>query len=649
MVTRSSCGSVSILWTRTVRLLCFLCSCSCVAGASSRAELDGPATAPDRPPVVPRRTIIFSYDRRDDEEIPFLPGFRRVNSLYAERHEDYEYRFYQSSSFDDLVPPTWIKVFLANAIFEEVLLGKQATGAASCRAADTSSSSSSPNIKKVRKTPTSTPPAAHAVDAETVAKIRETVTTKAGTYVTTNSKRTSGASSSSCLAATETGTRTTSVAIATSKNDIQVLFLDSDAVWHAHDVRLEELFPESMAPDYGFVVGPSDADGRSLFLPHTNSFLARGERGFQLLRYWKQHYLESVRKLWFVFAKNHGDGSETEMSVAPPQKWEPAPDPSSAGEATLLHQRQDSEIRARELQWKCFYDPAARRRKTAANVGSEVGVDELASSTTGTGSKAAPTTTTTTCSYPYYGYDPLSLLLLMKRFPDGFAVLPWSRLNNYFPWTVGVRRMTSRMLGRRNGEQEIHYLTLEHDDNGLLVPASSPSSSSTCAVGAASSGHHKSIFDRPWIDGPQNLNFQTPLLSAGTGGDGFASTRSFFSTSVGPFASSSSLSPAKKMQSLSHNLEMKKITAEYNGRKTVARYVGTTRKQAEVVDQYSHLPVPRRDWVLCSHFHWKDRAWAANEQRLGFRSFLYLAFAAEYMGRYWPQIPFYREKKVLLQ
>ncbi|CAD7954886.1 unnamed protein product, partial [Amoebophrya sp. A25] len=461
--------------------LLFLVTIVAAAGASS---------ASTRP-----RTIIFCYDRRSEEEIPFSRGFRTVNKLYAHRH-GYEYRFYTHSAFDDQVTPTWVKVFLGYEILEKEFGGAD------------------------------------------------------GKY----------------------------------DDNFQLLFLDTDAVWHAHDVKLETLFPKSMAPDYGFVVGPSDLQGQSLLLPHTNAWLARGKRGREILKQWRDSYwTHGVVAMW----QNEFLGTETKTSETGAEH---------AWECTLKRDREQQD-----------------RRKT--------------------------------CVYPYYGYDPFSLLVLIGKAAvyskqdleeqvrfDGFHILPWSRLNNYFPWNVGVREMsTSAGSGTGNEENareqdegeeataaKDFFLTLEHDDSTEVemrraaysafkqatdVPGrdvvsrisissfvnkqttSSSSTSTTKAVAGATS------YDRPIIDGPQKL--------------------SYFSL------------PRTERERRQELLQQKDLTREYNARKTIRK-----------------LSSRANSWVLCSHFHWKDRAWSKGINRMGFPSFVYLSFAEEYMGRFWKDVPF---------
>jgi len=294
-----------------------------------------------------RRTIIFSYDGRSLDEAPFLQGFREVNSVYAFRH-GYEYRFLLQSRYEEAMAPTWIKVFLGYDLLVSEFGG-----------------------------------CGHQAEAELEHIIGEDM------YYSQVKKREAIILDKSLAPGSEEVNNNADLC----DNDFQLMFLDSDAVWHAHDVELEALFPIEMEPNgWGLVAAPSDSHGISIVVPHTNAWIIRGSKGREILRKWRKQYLY-VRHMWKPL-------------------WD---EPRTC---------------SGELKWEC---------------------------TNYVRNATGETVLTSPCVYPYLGYDPLSLMSLIAESVvdvdtseekqsdsellqfSGFEMLPWSRLNSNYPWTMGIR------------------------------------------------------------------------------------------------------------------------------------------------------------------------------------------------------------------
>ena len=90
-----------------------------VATFANQATDDRPATCADRP-----RGAVLSYDGRADALTPWAPAFRRVNKAYATRH-NYAYFFLETSKYEGVVPPYWVKIFEAYDVVQR-LFGEDA-------------------------------------------------------------------------------------------------------------------------------------------------------------------------------------------------------------------------------------------------------------------------------------------------------------------------------------------------------------------------------------------------------------------------------------------------------------------------------------------------------------------------------------------
>jgi len=95
-------------------------------------------------------------------------------------------------------------------------------------------------------------------------------------------------------------------------DNLVLAHLDSDAVWHAHEVPFEyvfyendqvksEFYTEDAARNLkkgGLATAPSDDMGKSSLILHSSTWIALGERGFTVLKEWRDLYFKGADVLW---------------------------------------------------------------------------------------------------------------------------------------------------------------------------------------------------------------------------------------------------------------------------------------------------------------------------------------------------------------
>lgn len=298
-------------------------------------------------------------------------------------------------------------------------------------------------------------------------------------------------------------------------DDFILVWIDSDAVWHAHGVPLESLFPPHLSPlseKGGIVLGGCDHNGLSGLLPHSSIWAVGGKKGRQLLGDWRAMY-EDVRHMWqsqFVYgrtelvwecrdfllptisrseeraaaAKGKAGGGDFDVVAAVGAAFQEEAEKQkktngvvrteaeivNASSSTVLGEGETPPLVRPEIDSARQEELRAGEKGASAGVLVENGRDEDFSD-----DQTAPL-----CAYPYYGYDTMSLLTLVaesarweperqKVVFDGFEFLPWSRMNSPFPFSLGVRELHRRDEGARKRRERNYVLAAEFDDQDLIA------------------------------------------------------------------------------------------------------------------------------------------------------------------------------------
>ncbi|CAD7946493.1 unnamed protein product [Amoebophrya sp. A120] len=640
------------------------------------------------------KTIVFSYDKRDFDEVPWLAGFREVNGLYAYRW-GYEYRFYDRTRFhSDVMAQTWVKVFLG---YQLVIEEFGACGHDAMEELKTTILGEELYQKVVQ--PHSFDHY-YADDEDKVEKIRP------------DPKYLKHRGSRLFLGDFMSGKTEKELHLAQQcDNDFQIMFLDSDAVWHAHEISVESLFPEELLKTGGMIATAADVSGVGVPLPHTNAWVVRGELGREYLRKWRYQF-KYIRHMWT----------------------------QTAGEMDTC---------AGEKRWKCTSFVLEKKE----NFDEERATTQLASSSSASPSSTSSAGATTEvtalqksltaaaprdCIYPYHGYDPMSLLSLIAESAywdekthrvkfRGFEIPAWSRMNLPAPWNIAVRPMPNGKWV--NGTLGHHFLTLEHDDTELtyrqnqyyiwwkrrrsglktkkwwVTPSSTTSAAATPTGGATTTSGAESTTDEIKQCSAQSHDAQCVADLIKQRGEDFLKTLGREQLLTHQVAGNPTMKTDFMMKMMGHDLidhdpnsrapelrptftvkrpllsagvedeENEKTLSEYNERSMDSKQAlvglathmhlsehgehdasvmntrrNDNKKMVTIADKSYPVVYPVR-WVLCAHFHWKNRAnytmHNCDQQRYTPLTFLY--FTDEYMRRHWPAVKFTSRPSWLLR
>ncbi|CAD7954888.1 unnamed protein product [Amoebophrya sp. A25] len=682
------------------------------------------------------RTIVFSYDRRDADEVPWLSGFREVNGLYAYRW-DYEYRFYDKSRFAEAMTQTWIKVFQGYQILVDEFGSCGSDPLEELR--DILGEKYFEEIHRGGSAGDVDHYFADARDDKARLRLGDDEHSESDTTATTSTSETSTSSSlvqQELQYLKDQGSATLGFGdfrkpqdLDKCENDFQIMFLDSDAVWHAHEVSVESLFPERLQEKGGFIATAADVHGIAVPVPHTNAWVARGAKGRELLRKWRYQY-KYVRHMWRVASKEE-DGEEFFKTCSGEKKWictnyvlryQPEKDTSTSPGTRITS---DYSTKAATTTSTDSSTTSTR----AVYAGYLPPVEAYAPIENGRNGRPHKPGESD-CIYPYHGWDPLSLMSLIAESAywdsttsqvmfDGFEIPPWSRMNLPSPWSLAVRAIppeeevasgavkavdasssdsdssssttTTNSNSSTSSSPGHHYLTVENDDTEMIArnnrfyrwwskrrsgieaakfwtsaPGEEPLRPGGSRKGEVEVHISELLGKNDQSDSAANAAAATKI---GVRTRSTSSREDETTTNDTVVAASLSRAPSLRatfsmrrplLQHAGDDDSNKKMLQAYNQRgvKTkqtlsadtvvtglAIREVKKNAGGATQVSSTGEALYPVR-WVLCTHFHWKNRAnytgHDCNRERYTPLTFLF--FTSEYMARHWPQVKGFRSR-----